>query len=261
MSDEKHENDELTAEVASLFFAARHPRIEGLVLEMQPAPVVGAFYAIRETASALGRAFQPESPSPALRSRILASLSAPRPKPRSALVVLDMLVDHLAPGGALEVPRARLIVPALRTRIAAARKEGIPIVYVVDEHPADDPDLSMWGAHNIEGTGGNDVWPELGPELGDHIVKKPTYSAFFQSRLEDLLEELKVDSLILTGCLTEIGIKATATDALQRGFAIDVPPDAQAGAAEPLELGTLAALRMMVPYGPARKARLERLAA
>ena len=31
------------------------------------------------------------------------------------------------------------------------------------------------------------------------------------------LDELRVDSLVLTGCLTEIGLMATATDALQQG--------------------------------------------
>jgi len=261
MSDPKNDDDELVAEVSSLLFAARHPRIEGLVLEMQPPPVVDAFFSARETAAAIGLVFPPEAPSPALRDRLMATLAAKQRKPRQALVVLDMLVDHLAPGGALEVPRARLIVPALKSRIEAARKSGIPVIYVVDEHEADDPDLALWGTHNVEGTGGSDVWPEIAPIEGDHVVKKPTYSAFFQSRLEDLLDELKVDSIVLTGCLTEIGIKATATDAYQKGYAVDIPPDAQAGAAEPLELGALGALRMMAPYGPARKARLHRLAA
>lgn len=260
MSDEIPDNDELTAEVTSLLFAGRHPRIEGLVLEMQPPPVVDAFMAARETIAALGLRFPPEAPSGALRDRLMATLSAKQKRPRTALLVLDMLVDHLTPGGALEVPRARLIVPALLARIEAARKEGVPVVYVVDEHTADDPDLAMWGSHNVEGTGGNDVWPELAPQAGDRVVKKPTYSAFFESHLEAVLDELRVDSLVLTGCLTEIGIKATATDALQKGFSIEVPPDAQAGAAEGLEQGALASMRMMAPYGRARKARLERLA-
>ncbi len=93
------------------------------------------------------------------------------------------------------------------------------------------------------------------------MVKKPTYSGFVGSRLEDVLDELKVDTLLLTGCLTEIGIMATATDALQRGYAIEVPADCQAGLAEPLEQGAMAALRLMAPFGPAREARLARLAA
>ncbi|HQY61615.1 MAG: cysteine hydrolase [Myxococcales bacterium] len=257
MSDDPTENDEATAELLAVYFAARHPRLEGALLELSPPEVVAGYVAVRETLSALGRTFPPETLGPHLRSRLVGTLSTRVPS-RPALLVLDMLVDHLTPGAPLEVPRARLVVPALRARLEAARAAGTPVVYVVDEHGPDDADLAGWGAHNIAGTGGNDVWPELAPLRTDHVVKKPTYSGFVGSRLEDVLEELKVDSLLLTGCLTEIGIIATATDALQRGYTIEVPPDCQAGLAEPLEQSAMAALRLMAPFGPARKARLAR---
>lgn len=40
-----------------------------------------------------------------------------------------------------------------------------------------------------------------------------------------------------TGCLTEVGVTATATDAMQQGFAIEVPADSQVLATtRPLEL-------------------------
>jgi nicotinamidase-related amidase len=76
-----------------------------------------------------------------------------------------------------------------------------------------------------------------------------------------VLDELKVDTLVLTGCLTEIGIMATATDAMQQGFAIEVPPDSQAGSSPEAEMAAMGTMRVMAPFGPARKARLERLAA
>ncbi len=261
MSDDpRHRDDEATAEVMALYLAARHPRLESALLDLSPPEVVAGYLATRETLSAFGRAFPAEAPSESLRARLIGTLAS-RHRPRRALVVIDMLMDHLTPGGPLEVPRARLIVPALQARIAAARAEQVPVVYLVDEHSPDDEDFAGWGAHNIAGTGGNDVWPELAPSDADHVVKKPTYSGFVGSRLESLLDELKVDSLVLTGCLTEIGMIATATDALQRGYAVEVPPDSQAGLAEPLEQGALAAMRLMAPYGPARKARLGRLCA
>jgi len=174
-----------------------------------------------------------------------------------------MVNDHLRPGSTLEVPRARAIVPALQQRIANARTAGMPIVYVVDRHTDDDSDMDFvdgWGAHNIEGTDGDAVWPDLAPESTDRIVHKPTYSAFTESNLEEVLEELKVDSLVLTGCLTELGLMATATAALERGFAVEVPVDSQAGSHPDIEKNTLITLSAMVPYGPARKARLAKLA-
>jgi nicotinamidase-related amidase len=192
---------------------------------------------------------------------VLASIKKRAEKPKAALVVVDMLKDHLTPGRPSEVPRAREIVPALRTRIEEARKTGIPVVFVVDEHEPDDPDLEMWGAHNIKGTDGPEIWPDLAPQPADRVVKKSTYSAFVGSDLIKVLDELKVETLILTGCLTELGLLATATDAMQRGFAVDVPPDSQAGSSPELEHVAMGLMRVLAPYGPARKARLEMLAA
>jgi hypothetical protein len=53
---------------------------------------------------------------------------------------------------------------------------------------------------------------------------------------------------------------ATATDALHRGFAVEVPADSQAGTSEAGELVTMGILAGLVPYAPARKARLARVA-
>ena len=112
----------------------------------------------------------------------------------------------------------------------------------------------------MKGTSGQDVWDDLAPQSGDRIVKKPSYSAFYQSDLQNVLDELKVDTLVLTGCLTEIGIMATATDAMQQGFAVEVPADSQAGTCVELETAAMGTLSIMAPFGPARKKRLEQLA-
>lgn len=200
------------------------------------------------------------APSASLRTRVLASFGSARARtPRRALVVCDMIVDHLVPGRPMEVPRARAIVDALANRIAGARAAGVPVVYVVDRHAPDDPELDEWGSHAVEGTEGADVWPPLAPQPGDRVVTKPSYSAFFGSELESVLEALSVDTLVLTGCATEVQLLATGTDALQRGFALEMPPDTQAGASEVGERVALAVLSGLAPFVPARRARLARL--
>ena len=118
-----------------------------------------------------------------------------------------------------------------------------------------------WGAHAIRGSEGTEVWPGVAPHGGDRIVKKSTYSAFTGSELGRVLDDLRIDTIVLTGCLTEIGILATATEALQRGFVVEVPADVQAGSNEMTERVALGVLAIMPPYGPARRARLEALAA
>jgi nicotinamidase-related amidase len=201
------------------------------------------------------------TPSAGLKSRITESFRARvGQRPKEALLVIDMIRDHLTEGAILEVPRAREIVGALAAKISECRRSGIPIVYVVDEHDPSDPDLEAWGTHAVAGTSGTEVWPDLAPEPSDLIVKKPTYSAFSSSNLEQVLDGLGCDSLILTGCLTEIGIMATATDALQRGYAVNVPPETQAGVSALTEQTTLSLLQIMPPYGAARRDLLARRA-
>lgn len=198
----------------------------------------------------LASAAAPVAPSPSLRARILAAQPRPKRPRRPVLLVLDMLVDHLTPGCPLEVPRARDIVPALQARLAAAREQGVPVIYACDSHAPDDPDYEAWPLHALEGTAGAEIWPELPAQPGDHVVKKPTYSAFSRSRLGPLLEELQADQLVLTGCATELGLQATAVDALQRGYVVTIPPDSQAGMSAIAEQMTLLNLSAMPPYDP-----------
>ena len=211
---------------------------------------VAALIELRSALVDLATSVEPVTPPPRLRERLLAARPRPRRPERPVVVVLDMLNDHLTPGCPLEVSRARDIVPALQQRLAKARAAGIPVVYACDSHEPDDPDYDDWPMHALEGTPGADVWPALAPEPGDRVVKKPTYSAFVRSDLGAVLDELKADSIVLTGCATELGMMATATDALQRGYVVTIPPDCQAGTSDTAEGMTLLTLSTMPPYDP-----------
>ncbi len=250
--------EEQLADLAAFILAGRPERVEDGILMMAAPEFRAAVRATREVLATLGRAGAPEAPSANVRTKILESIG--RRTTRRALVVIDMINDHLKPGSLLEVPRARAVVPALKKRIDDARAAGVPVVYVVDEHDPDDPDLDAWGTHAVKGTPGTEVWAELAPQSGDRVVKKSSYSGFYESNLGSVLDELKVDTLVLTGCLTELGIMATATDAMQQGFAVEVPADAQAGSCVELEMAALGTMNVMAPFGPSRKKRLDRLA-
>jgi nicotinamidase/pyrazinamidase len=254
--------DTALADLLAFVLAGRPERVTAAVHgQMGPEAKAGVGL-VTDTIAALAGAIEPAAPSEGLRERIRASVVAHQAKrPRAALLVCDMLVDHLTPGLPMEVPRARRIVPAVARRIEQAREAGVPVVYVLDRHTPDDPELDVWMAHAIEGTPGAEVVPELAPRPGDALVTKATYSAFTGSKLQDVLDGLRVDTLVLTGCATEVQLLTTATDALQRGFAIELPPDSQAGNTEAGEQFTMAVLGALVPYAPARKALLERLAA
>jgi nicotinamidase-related amidase len=152
---------------------------------------------------------------------------------KEALLVIDMLNDFVLEGAPLEVPRSREVLPAIKREIEAARKEGRPVIYVCDAHQRDDVEFSRfgWPPHAVEGTEGAQVVQELAPRSADVVVKKRTYSGFYQSRLQEVLEGLGVDTLRLTGCVTHICVLFTASDAVLRGYRVRVVRDAVAGLA------------------------------
>ncbi|MEZ4406600.1 MAG: hypothetical protein R3A52_09005 [Polyangiales bacterium] len=86
-----------------------------------------------EALASLGLSLDPVAPSAELRERVAAMAAGlTRGRGRTAVLVVDMMNDHLTPGAPLEVPRARAIVPALKARLDAARARGEPVVYLCD---------------------------------------------------------------------------------------------------------------------------------
>ena len=249
--------DEELADLLEQALARRTDRVAQAALGLFPPGVRENVVALQEDLAKLALAEPAAAADPSVRARLLATVRAR--KPRKALLVVDMINDHLTPGRILEVPRARDIVPALAARIARARAEGTPVVYVLDRHEPGDTDLEDWGEHAVEGSEGAEVWPALAPAPSDRVVTKPSYSSFYRSNLEAVLDELRVDTIELTGCSTEVQLMTTATDALQLGFAVEVPKELQAGTSAEAEAAALKTMQLLVPYKPSRDARLARL--
>lgn len=147
----------------------------------------------------------------------------------SALLVIDMVKDFVDPDGALSVPGARTVVPRISDLIREARDDGIPVIYVNDAHDPDDEEFEKWPPHSVAGTEGAKVVEDLEPGNSDHVLEKKRFSAFYGTRLDELLEELGVDHLVMTGTVTNICIFASTLDALMRGYRVTVPGDAVAG--------------------------------
>jgi len=149
--------------------------------------------------------------------------------PEKALLVIDMLKDFVEDGAALEVASARDIVKNIKREIDNARKQGMPVIYVCDNHTEDDPEFRIWHSHAVEGTKGAEIVDDIMPQKGDMIVYKKTYSGFFETELDDILKKAGVKEVILTGVVTNICVLYTAADAYMRGYAVTVPEDCVAG--------------------------------
>lgn len=139
----------------------------------------------------------------------------------TAVLVIDIINDFVT--GKFENERAKRIVPNIRELSDVARSSGKPVIYISDAHSKEDEEFSIWGRHAVSGTEGSEVVPELEPEERDHTLEKQEYSAFYDTGLESLLEDLDVNELVLTGVLTHICIQHTAADAFFRDYSIVVP--------------------------------------
>jgi len=151
--------------------------------------------------------------------------------PKEALLVIDMLKDFVLPGAPLEVPDTRKIIPVIKKEIERARTNNYPVIYICDRHEPDDKEFRKfgWPPHAVRGSSGADVVDELRPQEGDLIVEKNTYDGFYKTRLEDILRANGVESLRLTGCVTNICVLFTASSAVLRDFKVIVIEDGVAG--------------------------------
>lgn len=133
---------------------------------------------------------------------------------------------------------AGIVKGAIVSAKAAARRAGIPVVYVTN-HLADSTTTASELRKLLLRTRGSDIletWaepsdelrylPEIAPDERDLIVRKQHYSGFFETELDAVLQALGVRDLILAGFDARICISATATDALARGYRVFVLRDA-----------------------------------
>ena len=63
-----------------------------------------------------------------------------------------------------------------------------------------------------------DIVPELGPEAGDVVIAKRQWGAFYGTELDLQLRRRGVDTIVLCGISTNIGVESTARDAYERGY-------------------------------------------
>jgi ureidoacrylate peracid hydrolase len=165
--------------------------------------------------------------------------------PRStALVVIDMQNAFMQEGAPAEVAVARDIVPNINRLAASFRQAGGTVVWVymtLARGGADDwtpffvdlntPERSKrmldWLS---EGHDGWQLWPTLDVQKSDLIVKKNRYSAFLPgtSDLPERLEQRGIDTVVITGTLTNVCCESSARDAMMRNYKTIMVSDANA---------------------------------
>jgi len=149
---------------------------------------------------------------------------------RSSLLVIDMQNDFVREGAIMEVPEARRQIPRIKKLIECCRELNVPVIYTMQ---AVDPILCplevkklpfLQSAGMREGTEGIQIISELAPLPHEIVIKKRRFSAFYNTELELVLNNIRgrgqVDTLIICGTVTNVCCESTVRDAFFRDYKV-----------------------------------------
>jgi nicotinamidase-related amidase len=190
------------------------------------------------------------------RAASLADWLAPT---RAALLIVDMQVDFGAPDGALG--RAGVDLSAVPAALAgaerladAARQAGVTVIFVgLRTHPETDSAAWFERARRLGGDtqaalcrdgepGAAFIGPT--PSADELVIAKTRYSAFFGTRLDEILRSRGLDTLVVCGLTTECCIDCSVRDAFHLDYQLFVAADACAAYEADLHAGALKSLAL-----------------
>lgn len=170
------------------------------------------------------------SPDWNLEMAKIRQLRAERPRvgpgQQPAVVVVDFqkaFVEHEGCG-----PSAAAALEATAELLTAARAAGVPVIYIkmilddLEDRMLAQRVRSSLTERCLRGNPWTEISAVVAPEPGDHIVEKAVATAFYKTRLDDLLAQLGTDELIVAGTSTSGCVRATVMDAAYRSYRVSV---------------------------------------
>ena len=176
---------------------------------------------------------------------------------KTALIVVDMQNAFMLRGVAHALCEEAIeIVPNINRLADAVRRSGGVVVWI---QTAATPDvMQSWSvnaemngrertAHRFDalapGSKGYEIWAGLDVKPIDLKVEKTRYSAFIQgsSNLEATLRARGIDTVLITGTVTNVCCESTARDAMMRNFRTIMVTDGNAATSDELHNASLSA--------------------
>lgn len=151
---------------------------------------------------------------------------------QTPLLIIDMLNDFFQQDNHLAVCRSDL-VRAINMLAAQFRSHGQQVIWVRQEFAPDlhDAFLEMRRRNlhvTLAGTNGCEILPDLDRHPDDIVLTKKRYSAFFGTRLEDILKGIDARTLVIGGINTHACVRTSVIDAYQRDYDVVVATDCTA---------------------------------
>lgn len=161
---------------------------------------------------------------------------------RTAHIIVDMQNGFLEEGAPVEVPEARSIVSNINRVSKAVRDAGGTNVFLRYTTSDLDGEWSVFGtrmgaeqtarhkAAFMPGAHYHQFWPELDVAPEDLVIDKGRFSAFTAdaSTLHAGLQARGIDTMLISGTLTNCCCETTARDAMQLNYKVNMITDANA---------------------------------
>jgi ureidoacrylate peracid hydrolase len=153
----------------------------------------------------------------------------------TAMIVVDMQNDFVAEGAMLQSKQAFAMVPKLAATLKFCREQGIRVLYTAHVHRKDGCDMGLYDdlyppiaqrASLVDETRGVEIYQDIAPAPGEHVIKKHRYSAFFATDMDLILREWGISSVVVSGTTTENCCHATARDAMFHNYKVAFLSDA-----------------------------------
>ncbi len=134
---------------------------------------------------------------------------------KTALLVIDVqvgIVDHFP------VHNKDRVLANIGSLLAKARAANVPLIYV--QHDGGE-------GHPLEvNTAGWQIHHRVAPIDGEPVVRKQSCSSFYETPLQQVLNDAGILHLVVTGCMTEYCVDTACRHATTLGFDVTLAGDA-----------------------------------
>lgn len=157
---------------------------------------------------------------------------------------VDTQIDFMLPAGALYVPGAEKLIPALARLTEFAASHGIPVISTGDAHDPQDREFHDWPPHCVAGTLGQHKvaetllpgavtipnspgpLPEKWGKAAQVVLEKQTLDVFENQTIDRVLQARPAARFVLYGVVTEYCVLCAARGLLKRNAQLDIVTDA-----------------------------------
>jgi nicotinamidase/pyrazinamidase len=146
---------------------------------------------------------------------------------------VDTQIDFVYPAGALYVPGAERILPA----VAELNRRAQLVISTMDAHSEDDPEFKTYPHHCVLGTTGQQkpastlldqraTIPAASEGIRQLILEKQKLDCFSNFHLRSLLAKLGAERYVVYGVVTELCVRCAVFGLLETGKRVELVADA-----------------------------------